>query len=987
MNKLFYWQNWQQPYKLIFWILFIVLAIFTGTVLVVQLLGPEYLIEWHVLSQQSSFPVDLTIFSQGPFSFSLTGYKTIISEVFSGGDMPSTIWFQNILIVIIGLAIALYASLVTMFKRFWYLVAMGGLLGFLILFHIEAVEIFSWNDIKTLMLVFGILLPPSYYLHAFKPDSEFGLRTAVMTGVVFILIIFIYFFSDVSEPFIALLSYGILAPYLLILLFVAAVAHEIVAAFVNVITGTKGIANSTKLRHFIIITLIYLVNILLSYLKIAHYIDWELFYINPYFLLVISAILGVWGSQTRASLYSGASDKRIIWPILYMIIAVVSMATLSFFMISLNDPFIKLIGDIIIYAHLVIGVTFLLYIIYNFIPLIEKGYEVSKILYNPTNFPYFTYKLLSIIGIIALFSISGFDYPVWYSMGGYNNVKADFALKNNYTEVAEAYYTNADAFAYHNNKSNYTLGNMYLEKDVLKATEFYSKPLVRQPFPQTVVNAANLQNSQQDYYSGLFSLQKGYTKLEKNDQVLNNLAVQFERLKLIDSAAYYFDLAGSSNAQIRNNRLAFNAKHGNYLKDDSSRVIKNLDNVGKANAASMGLVKEIPTIDNANHMYDMVLLNNWLLSEYPQVLDSSIYQARQIIDSTSNNDHREHLLYSWSLAAYQAGDVNNSIQVLLNLSYNSTNWSVLAKQSLVNIYMQLGSYEQAIDVSNELNQGEITLDLAVALLENGNLEDSKMYWFLASSSDDEFLSMTAKEIISAVFSENPILDTDRKTYLYARYNRYYLDESDENIILGKINDNQLRISLALDLASFYHQQDNFLGAKQMLKNIEGLKLDMGQYKKYLLLTAIINEEDNFVQNQLSEFDSLFSFHDNDYLMEYTLNHKAGMSLDSTEYLQMATDNPFFPDAVLIGVNFFDNTEDPFRSYRLLAEAVQANPGSPKLLRAYILKALDVGLDQFAENALYEFSQRFSGQSYLLIKDAYEKKIAELNKLTELELID
>ena len=39
------------------------------------------------------------------------------------------------------------------------------------------------------------------------------------------------------------------------------------------------------------------------------------------------------------------------------------------------------------------------------------------------------------------------------------------------------------------------------------------------------------------------------------------------------------------------------------------------------------------------------------------------------------------------------------------------------------------------------------------------------------------------------------------------------------------------------------------------------------------------------------------------------------------------------------------------------------------------------------DALYEFSQRFSGQSYLLIKDAYEKKLAELNKLTELELID
>jgi hypothetical protein len=986
MTKHFYWQNWQQPYKLIFWVLFAVLIVFAGTVLVIQVLGPEYLIKWHVLSQQSSFPVDLNIFSKGPFSFSISGYKTIINEVFSGGDMPSTGWIQNLLIIIIGMAIALYLSLVTMFKRFWYLVAMGGLLGFLILFHIEAVEIFGWNDIKTLMLVFAVLLPPSYYLHAFKSDSEFGLRTGVMSGAVLVLIILVYFFSEVSEPFITLLSYGILAPYLLILLFIAAVSHEIVAAFVNVISGTKGIADSTKLRHFIIITVIYLVNILLSYLKIAHYIDWELFYINPYFLLIISAILGVWGSYIRASLYEGASDKKIIWPILYMIIAVVSMVTLSFFMISFNDPFIKVIGDIIIYAHLVIGVTFLLYVIYNFIPLIEKGYEIKKILYNPTNFPYFTYKLLSTIGIIALFAVSGFDYPVWYSMGGYNNVKADLALKNNYFEVAEAYYTNADAFAYHNSKSNYTLGRMYLDKDLLKATEFFIKPLDQRPTPQTVVNAASLKNAQQDYYSGLFTLQKGYVKLGNDEHILNNLAVQFEKLKLIDSAAYYYDLGGSKNAQIRNNRLAFNAKHGNYLKDDSLQIIKNLDDVGKANAASMGFVKEIPTIENADHMYDMVLLNNWLLSEYPQVTDSSIYLARQIIDSTSNNDHREHLLYSWSLAAYQVRNINIAIQGLLSLT-NSTNWSVLAKQALVKMYLQLGSYEQAIDVLNELNQGQITLDLAVALLENGTADDSKMYWLLASSSEDEFLSVTAEEILATVFSENPILDTDRKLYLYARYNRYYLDESEENVMLSKINDDQLRISLALDLASFYHQQDNLLGSKQMLINIEGMKLDIDQYREYLLLNTIINNEDSLVQKQLTEFDSLFSFRENEYLMEYTLNHRAGMSLDSVEYLQMAKDNPFFPEAVLIGVSFFDSDEDPFMSYQLLAEAVQINPGSPKLLKAYILKALDVGLDQFAENALYEFSQRFSGQSYLLIKDAYEKKIVEINKLSELELID
>jgi len=102
---------------------------------------------------------------------------------------------------------------------------------------------------------------------------------------------------------------------------------------------------------------------------------------------------------------------------------------------------------------------------------------------------------------------------------------------------------------------------------------------------------------------------------------------------------------------------------------------------------------------------------------------------------------------------------------------------------------------------------------------------------------------------------------------------------------------------------------------------------------------------------------------------------------------MAEDNPFFADAVLIGASHFDNDKDYFRSYSFLAKAVQTNPESPRLMQAYILKALDVGLEQFAENALYDFSQKFSGQSYLILKNKYNAKLIELESLSELEPLD
>ncbi len=987
MSKLFYWQTWDRPYQIIFWPLLVVFFVLIIAILALILIGVESILDWHVLTQESSFTVDYSIFSKGPFSFSITADKKVLTELFVGGEMPTTTLITKVLMIVIATGVLLFLSLVTMFKRLWYLVAMAFMLVFLVMLDVGAVQLFGWSDTKVLILIFIVLLTPSYYLHAFRTNTGFIKRLWVLAIALASVGGAIYFFSDTDYPFTTLLNYGILAPYILIILFIISVAHEIVALFINFITGTDGITNSTKLRHFLIITGIYLANILLSYLYTAHYIEWQLISINPFVLLVISAILAVWGSRARATLFAGASKQEALWPILYLVIAIVSLGTIVFFMLALNDPLIKVLGDIIIYAHLAIGISFLLYILYNFIPLIEKGYEIRKILYNPTNLPYLTYRLMAIMIVVGLFAIRGFDYPVWYSLGGYNNAKGDMALANGYTDVAAAYYVSGDALAYHNHKSNYSLGMMLGAQEPTKAIVHFGKAMEQQPTSQTVLNKANLQNLQQEYYNALFTLQEGNELLVDNFHLYNNLALQFEKLRIIDSASYYFQLAGTQNKQVKNNRLAHSARYNIPLGKDSTAIFSNLNRAGRANASAFEYIEQMPVMANANHMFDMVLLNNLLLTTSPKITDSLLIAARMVIDSTTEQEYSEQLLYSWSLAAHRLGNNAGAIEGLSSLVSNSTKWGDKAKLTLGKIYLSLGSYEQAANVFLEINNGQLTLELAISYLEIGNAEKALTFWEEAANIDDEFLSATAREILSTIYSEEPGLDTDRKRYIYGRYNRYYMDETAENELLVEIGNSGLRIELAMELAEFYHMYDNQHGASLMLKNIEGLELSKEQFRQYLILHALIHPDSENVQQQLSEFDSLFSFGGDEYLLEATLNHLAGMTLDSTSYIQMGQDNPFFADAILIGVNYFETDEDPFRSYSFLANAVQKNPESPRLMKAYILKALDVGLDQFAENALFDYGQRFSGQSYLVLKNEYDKRVKELSNIEESELLD
>ena len=144
MNKLIYWQSWEKPYRYIFWFLLLVFLAMAVAIISLQIIGTESLLNWHVITQESSFTVDYSIFSKGPFSFSISADKKVLSELFTGGEMPNTTLVTEVLFVLIASGILLYLSVVTMFKRLWYLVAMGAMLLFLVLLDVGIVQLFGW---------------------------------------------------------------------------------------------------------------------------------------------------------------------------------------------------------------------------------------------------------------------------------------------------------------------------------------------------------------------------------------------------------------------------------------------------------------------------------------------------------------------------------------------------------------------------------------------------------------------------------------------------------------------------------------------------------------------------------------------------------------------------------------------------------------------------------------------------------------------------
>jgi hypothetical protein len=94
------------------------------------------------------------------------------------------------------------------------------------------------------------------------------------------------------------------------------IGHEIPASFINVITS--GVRQTKSLRHFLVISGFYLLNLILAYIKEIGHLDWNIWLINTYVLLTLSAVLSIWGFIQRCNQDDSmfVSDSRAAFLIL-----------------------------------------------------------------------------------------------------------------------------------------------------------------------------------------------------------------------------------------------------------------------------------------------------------------------------------------------------------------------------------------------------------------------------------------------------------------------------------------------------------------------------------------------------------------------------------------------------------------------------------------------------------------------------------------------
>ena len=973
MNSIAFWKSWSKPYQSLFWFLFttLLLSIFYFWFSYVD--NPSPVITWDQFQQLNTEEVRLRTFSKGIFDIPVYSDNYLIYEILGGSELQPNTNASYFFLIAFSISIVILISVVSSLSRFWFIAGMGVFCVFIMTLQLDSVQLFGLtNKIPSIALIL-LFCSLAYYFHAMRSGSSFIIRLLCFSALYLLFLATVKFFGNVQDPLLHISVNGFFVAVILTIVFILMVAHEIPAAFINVIT--QGGRQSKSMQHFLVIIAFYLVNLLLAYgIKIG-YLSLNIWVIDFLLLFTISALLGIWGFRQREPQYESIlpADPLGIYFILGM--AVLSFGTIGYFMSTANDTVLIVLKDMIIYSHLGYGIIFLFYVIANFGSMLTKNLPVHKVLYKPTTMPYFTFRFM---GLICTFAFLVFDtnwrVPFNQVFASYNNSYGDLYLAQGNAETAEFYYNKSVFFRNQNHHAHYALAGLQAAR-LEPQKEIDEWKIASESFPpeQTIVNLSDAYRRSRKTAEALDVIEKASKNISNQGAILNAKGMIYNQLNMPDSALYAFKEARKSSYMkevAETNLLATSVRFKIAYPADSLLLLLGSDKQGpKTNALALANLQNTPIqiefnlgADTTLSATKAALICNYFVNQRETVDTTYINNAIQLAKRPINESFKEYIIVASAQAYYAQGLVKRAFDLTREVAYRTGG----AKHFLLlgNWALEQGNPEIASNyfaIAKEKQHRAALFSEALAQTEANNFTDAAILWDSLSRSPDSSYRVPAEKIKAFLKTTSAQVATlsDENKYLYCRYKISLEDSTQFLKVVNSISNEELKARALVEYSKKWYALDEHEKAARYLNLLEGLTpskestLAEFHYLNCMLLAESKDWEE--LQRQMNSVSLLKIYYRNELIYwQALLDEKDGKAEGARKkfnYLGKA--NMYFEEGLIASSHYFakDTTVDRITSYSMLVEGLLVKPNSVKLLKAYIKEAAIIGFDDEAEESL------------------------------------
>jgi tetratricopeptide (TPR) repeat protein len=982
MYSIQFWKSWPVVNQRIFWVFVVEGALALVFLWTSNFYSPAPVLIPRTFQQLESVEFSSRSFPLAIFNLSIPAEVYLIFERTIGAplrpNLSAPVFFVGVMVFsMIGLL-----SVITTLRRFWFYLGMGSFILLLVSLRLESVKIFGFSNSLPTAVVIALLGGPAYYFQYLNRTSSFTRRLFIFAGIYLVVGAVIFRFSQVQHPFLLISANSLIACTLLTFIFIFTVAHEILASLIFAVS--QGTRQKRSLRHFLTISTIYLINLGLLYADRKHFLHWN-FPVSLFLFITFSGILGLWGFRQREPQYEGIIEANPFGVFLYLSLAAVAFSTIGYFLATANDPVIQLAQDAILYSHMGYGLIFLVYVISNFAPMLAGNLQVYRVLYKPTNMPYFTFRLAGLIATFAFFAYSNWKVSLDQIYAGYYNTQGDLHVSEDTTRLAEGYYRRSLFYALRNYHAHYALAQIDESRgESEKEKKEYQTLVDSRPLDLAYLNLSTLFENTNSSLESEHVLKQGLHDFPGNGLLENELGIVYSQLNEKDSAFVMVNSATSSSiaTEAKTNLMGLNAKFKLTFPADSMLMVLGPENPGvKSNGLALACmqgnpmpIRPDPGTDSVLSVYSIIALHNYLLSNENQPDTSLISKTIRLGRKNSNPYFKDFLLYSSAYSLYANGQVDEAIKLLRELAFlgqEEKYYNVLGLWSLEqNVPHNAVSY---FDEALKRDYQPSFFNKSIGLTESGNFREAQTAWDSLLHSPDIAVQRTAKKMTSALNAtpDQALHLSDEEKYLYTRYRMTIYDDSAFQKILSTIADPELKVRSIIDRCKKLDEADEPDLAVEALSYLKGISIthkDLLQEIAHLNLLFFARQKKWQVVEQ--QMNSGITFNRNYKLekiyLDALLDVQAGRRKEARrKFTWLIHANAYFEDAIVAGVEFLSQSNpDTLTIYAALADAIELNPHSIKLLKVYTVLSARLEFEDIAQESLEKLKTLMSPSSFL-----------------------
>ncbi|AHM60500.1 hypothetical protein D770_11215 [Flammeovirgaceae bacterium 311] len=994
MLQFAFWNNWQKPYRILFIMLLVLLA---GSIIyfVVSLIyGTDFVVQWLLTPVLEQVQVPLPAWQHPLQHVQVLMDTYVVKQTYWGGPLQINTTAAAISLFFFLLGLAVILACLTTFSRLWYLVGVTALCGVVVLLRLEQLGVWGRFDNTPTAVVFILLLPLSYYFQAIRTHTSFLTRLLAFTAIIALLALVFGYGATVPNPVLYVVSYGLPAWLGLSLLLMILVGPEIITGILYLVTATATPDSRGSFRHFMIASVLYLLNLILYYLTERQYLDLGIYYVGPYWVLLISIITGLWTLRLRRETLAAVLQTEPYGLMLYVALAMITLSTLAYASATANDPLIDALEDAILYSHIGMGVAMLLYIIANFYALLRQNQRVYRVLYRPQYMPLFSARLAGIIIIIGLYAVRG-NYAYFQPIAGYYNAIGDLYAAQNDLIASQNYYRLGSQYQVRNHRSNYALATLALGANSPKpAIIFLKEATERQPTPYAFANLANLYREQGLFFEALFTLRQGVQQFQLAGPLYNNLGLYYGNTQLTDSAFYYLQAASAdseSEEVALANMLAVLAQKGIQLSPDSLLTWNTPNNLALHNnmlamANRQGYrLRELQSPRQVLGSDSSATIPLYLLNYALQAPAADTSLVRLVGDGYKRaqlSALEEQWGMAYALLLYQLPDYYNAFAVMQDLADRSQFNNITYYKVLGQWALEQGAPKLAADWFEQAHmRGDATAGFyrGIALAESGQAEAASEIWVSLADSTLPAPLQQRKNLALLAMSNTPLEELPQQEQIASlrlHLRPGALIEAETNALLNAISAAPARADALIHLAETHLRAGDRAQAQAYLGRLQELQPQLSEVQQQRIIALRLRYQLG-VSGALAE-SSATAHPLHELQLQASRELANGNATAALQLLRQVTEaSPFEEGAILRSVHLLNTQKQPEEAYALLRRSLLLNSYSLTLLEAYALQSLNIGLDDYARETVETLSTISPADRFTNFREEFNKRQAEI----------